>query len=185
MSLPRANYDPRRVCLNPFPEVSFGRHRRTLGIYLAGGLFALANWTFLDAAILSKHAKAPYNAPPGTEPPVRVSFVDWIPGICTLLGYLVVNLIDKDRIRGEEGFGDSRAVWRARLFLFIGFALMAGGLAGSVTVLVLKYVLQGYPEQFMYYGYANVSQSVSLMLSAIVLWMAQSTNNEYEYNLTL
>lgn len=165
--------------------------------------FALANWTFLDAAILSKHAKAPYNAPPGTEPPVRVSFVDWIPGICTLLGYLVVNLIDKDRIRGDEGFGDSRAVWRARLFLFIGFALMAGGLAGSVvcyttlfqtcyyrlpttqTVLVLKYVLQGYPEQFMYYGYANVSQSVSLMLSAIILWMAQSTNNEYEYNLTL
>ena len=31
-----------------------------------------------------------------------------------------MNLIDKDRIRGEEGFGDSRAVWRARLFLFIG-----------------------------------------------------------------
>ena len=55
----------------------------------------------------------------------------------------------------------------------------------SQTVLVLKYVLQGYPEQFMYYGYANVSQSVSLMLSAIILWMAQSTNNEYEYNLTL
>ena len=46
---------------------------------------------------------------------------------------LVVNLIDKDRVRGEEGFGDSRAVWRARLFLFISFALMAGGLAGSVV----------------------------------------------------
>ena len=45
----------------------------------------------------------------------------------------VVNMIDKDRVRGEEGFGDSRAVWRARLFLFIGFALMAGGLAGSVV----------------------------------------------------
>lgn len=46
---------------------------------------------------------------------------------------MVINLIDKDRIRGDEGFGDSRAVWRARLFLFIGFALMAGGLAGSVV----------------------------------------------------
>jgi hypothetical protein len=46
---------------------------------------------------------------------------------------LVINMIDKDRIRGDEGFGDSRAVWRARLFLFIGFALMAGGLAGSVV----------------------------------------------------
>ena len=46
---------------------------------------------------------------------------------------LIVNLIDKDRVRGEDGFGDSRAVWRARLILFIGFALMAGGLAGSVV----------------------------------------------------
>ena len=49
---------------------------------------------------------------------------------------MVINLIDKDRIRGDEGFGDSRAVWRARLFLFIGFALMAGGLAGSVVRLL-------------------------------------------------
>lgn len=48
---------------------------------------------------------------------------------------LVVNLIDKDRVRGEESFGDSRAIWRARLFLFISFALMAGGLAGSVVSL--------------------------------------------------
>ncbi|TFK38293.1 hypothetical protein BDQ12DRAFT_606557 [Crucibulum laeve] len=184
MSLPRSNYDPRRVCLNPFPEFTLGKHRRTIGVYLAGALFALANWTFLDAAILSAHAHSPWGQP-DTPPPVHVTFVDWIPGICSLLGYLVINMIDKDRIRGEEGFGDSRAVWRARLFLFIGFALMAGGLAGSVTVLVLKYVLNEYPEQFTYYGYANVSQSVALMLSAIVLWIAQNTSNEYEYNLTL
>ncbi|RDB26896.1 hypothetical protein Hypma_005107 [Hypsizygus marmoreus] len=184
MSLPRAHYDPRRVCLNPFPEFSLGKHRRTVGVYLAGALFALANWTFLDAAVLSAHAHSPWGQP-DAPPPVHVTFVDWIPGICSLLGYIVINLIDKDRVRGEEGFGDSRAVWRARLFLFIGFALMAGGLAGSVTVLILKYILNGYPEQFTYYGYANVSQSVALMLSAVVLWIAQSGGSEYEYNLTL
>lgn len=50
-------------------------------------------------------------------------------------------MIDKDRVKGEEGFGDSRAVWRARLFLFIGFALMAGGLAGSVVRRYLSLVL--------------------------------------------
>jgi hypothetical protein len=139
---------------------------------------------------------------------VHVTFLDWVPGLCSLLGMLVVNLIDKDRIRGDEGFGDSRAVWRARLFLFIGFALMAGGLAGSIvrpsppfpplslsftlsnmcltqSILVLKYVLQGYQEQYTYYGYANVSQNVAMMLSAVVLWIAQSGSSEYEYNLTL
>lgn len=46
---------------------------------------------------------------------------------------IIVNLIDKDRVRGEDGMGDAAAVWRARLVLFIGFALMAGGLAGSVV----------------------------------------------------
>lgn len=62
-----------------------------------------------------------------------MNFTDWLPGISSLLGMIIVNLIDKDRVRGDEGFGDSRAVWRARTFLFIGFALMAGGLAGSVV----------------------------------------------------
>jgi len=90
-------------------------------------------------------------------------------------------------VRGDERFGDSRAVWRARLFLFqIGFTFMAGGLAGSVTVLVLKYILHDHPEKFNYYGYANVSQDVALILSAVVvLWVAHNTSSEYEYNLTL
>jgi hypothetical protein len=41
MSLPRSDYDPRRVCVNPFPflnNVNLGKQRRTFGVYLAGGL---------------------------------------------------------------------------------------------------------------------------------------------------
>ncbi|KAI6151430.1 hypothetical protein EDD17DRAFT_1513421 [Pisolithus thermaeus] len=184
MSFPRSDYDPRRVCLNPFPEFNIGKHRRTIGIYLAGALFALANWTFLDAAILSAHAHPPYDEPQ-IPPPVHVAFVDWVPGICSLLGMLIINIIDKDRIKGDDGYGDPGAVWRARLFLFIGFAFMAGGLAGSVSLLVLKYIMHDYPEQYTYYGYANVSQNVALMLSAVVLWIAQSVHEEYDYQLSL
>ncbi|CAK5274818.1 unnamed protein product [Mycena citricolor] len=184
MSLPPSTYDPRRVCLNPFPELNFEKHKRTLGVYTAGFLFTLANWIFLDACILSAHAKAPWGQP-DTPVPVHVNFADWVPGICSLLGFLIINLIDKDRVKGDDGFGDPRAVWRARLFLFLGFALMAGGLAGSVTVLVLKYIMPEHTPQFQYYGYANVSQNVALMLSVAVLWMAQTTNNDYEYTLAL
>lgn len=50
---------------------------------------------------------------------------------------------------------------------------------------MLKYVLKEYPEQFLYYGYANVSQNIALMLSAIVLWISQSVSSEYEYNLAI
>ncbi|KAH9830564.1 uncharacterized protein C8Q71DRAFT_358432 [Rhodofomes roseus] len=185
-------------CLNPFPALSLGKHRHVIGICLAGGLFALAKWTFLDAAILSAHAHDPWNDAldpwndaldpwnDALDPRLHVAFVDWVPGICSLLGMITINLIDKDRVRGEEGFGDAAAVWRARLILFtVGFVLMAGGLAGSVTVLVLKYAVKDYPEQFLYYGYANVSQNIALMLSAVVLWISQSASSEYEYDLAI
>ncbi|EJC97479.1 UPF0220-domain-containing protein [Fomitiporia mediterranea MF3/22] len=187
MSLPRSNYDPRRVCINPFPNIDLhlGKHRRTIGVYVAGGLFGLAHWLFLDAAILSSHYHPPPDAPYDSAP-VHVSFVDWIPGILSVLGFLIVNMIDKDRIKGEDSYqDDSPAVWRARLILFIGFALMAGGLAGSVTVLVIKYVVPKFLDQFAYYGYANVAQNVAVMLSAVILWIAQSGPNDYEYNLSI
>ncbi|KAG8904914.1 hypothetical protein FRB99_001012 [Tulasnella sp. 403] len=185
MSLPRATYDPRRVCLIPFPTVALSAHKRTIGVYTAGALFALGNWLFFDAAVLSAHAHPPKDAPHDSVP-VHVAFVDWLPGLFSLFGLLIVNLIDKERLIGDGGaFGDGGLVWRARLFLFVGFALMAGGLAGSVTVLVLKYVIPAYPDQFIYYGYANVAQNVALMLSAVVLWLAQNAPTEYEYRLSL
>ncbi len=62
---------------------------------------------------------------------------------------------------------------------------MLTGRIVSQTVLVLKYVLPRYAEQYTYYGYANVSQNVALMLSAIVLWISQSVSTEYEYTLSI
>lgn len=49
---------------------------------------------------------------------------------------IIVNLIDKQRLLSEGGGGFSSSdsvAWKARLFLFLGFALMAGGLAGSIV----------------------------------------------------
>lgn len=110
---------------------------------------------------------------------MHATFVDFVPGLCSLLGILAVILINKDCIRGEEGFSDSHAVWCARLFLFVGFSLKVGSLACSVVrpfcshqrleswrltdtdyayrLLVLKYVIIGYPP---------TSQRISLMLSS-------------------
>ena len=53
------------------------------------------------------------------------------------------------------------------------------------TVLVIKYIVKNLPEQFTYYGYANVTQNVSMMLSAVVLWLAQNSPGDYEYNLSI
>ncbi|KAG8786462.1 hypothetical protein FRC16_001733 [Serendipita sp. 398] len=133
MSVPRAEYDPRRIFLISCPSLPFFKHRRAVGIYTAGALFALAHAMFFDACALSAHAKPPKDAPHDTVP-VHVTFVDWLPGIFTTLGLLIINLIDKERLLSEGSYGgEPNIIWRARLFLFIGFALMAGGLAGSVV----------------------------------------------------
>jgi hypothetical protein len=51
---------------------------------------------------------------------------------------LVTNMIDKGRLAadgtgGAWGGGEGSVAWRARLVLFLGFAMMAGGLAGSIV----------------------------------------------------
>jgi len=47
---------------------------------------------------------------------------------------LVINSIDKSRLGADSfSYSGNGVAWKARLVLFMGFALMAGGLAGSVV----------------------------------------------------
>ncbi|BFZ62345.1 Vacuolar protein sorting-associated protein 68 [Saitoella coloradoensis] len=162
-----------------FPALpSFLPSLSSTGVYIAGALFALGFWAFIDAAVYSKVAS-------GGE--VHVTFVDWIPGICSVLGMIVINSIDKARLNGDSfSYSGSGVAWKARLFLFVGFALMAGGLAGSITVLTLKYLLPNYPYPTLWFGVANVLANGLIMLSSALLWLVQNADDkDYQYNLTI
>lgn len=117
----------------------------------------------MSSVILSSKATLPA---PDTFP-VHVRFPDWLPGLFATLGMIIVNLIDKSNLMGDEGSWSSGGVaWKARLFLFLGFALMAGGLAGSITILVIKYLLPDWAEhQVVWWGLSNVVQNVCILLS--------------------
>jgi len=146
------------------------------GIYASGALFALGFFFVVDAAAVSRSS--------GRD--VHVKFEDWIPGICSALGMLVINSIEKARLSADNfSYSGSGVAWKARFVLFLGFALLAGGLAGSVTVLVIKYVRHGYPLPTTYYGIANVIGNALVMLSSFVLWVSQNMEDEYSYNLGL
>ncbi|WVQ77956.1 hypothetical protein IAT38_000036 [Cryptococcus sp. DSM 104549] len=185
MSIPHSAYDPRRVFRFNFPQFEIGPKTRAIGTYLSGGLFALSYFLLFDAATLSSHAKPPSEH---DVVPVHMSFVDWIPAICSTLGFLVTSLLDKSHLNaafsGDAWGGEGPAAWRARVVLFIGVALMAGGLAGSLTVLILKYIIPDYVG-YIYYGGANVATNAGIMISAMVLWISQSGSDEYEYQLTV
>ena len=50
---------------------------------------------------------------------------------------LVINSIEKTRLSADSySYSGTGVAWKARLVLFLGFALMAGGLAGSVVSII-------------------------------------------------
>ncbi|ORY99326.1 hypothetical protein BCR43DRAFT_489090 [Syncephalastrum racemosum] len=141
---------------------------RLIGIYTAGILFALAWWLFIDGVVTLSLLPDRKVAP---------GFEDWAPGIVTTLGMIIVSLIDKEALRGSTW--DDYAPLRARLFLFLGFAMMAGGFAGSVSVLTVKYVMHDYDQMNSYLGVMDVAQCSLLMLSTAVLWLSQQSQQEH------
>lgn len=70
-------------------------------------------------------------------------------------------------------------------YFVLGFALLAGGLAGSIVLLVLKYIVPSYPMPTLGMGIENVVANGSVMLSCVVLWIAQNMEDEYSYSLQL
>lgn len=147
-------------------------HTDNICLQFAAGFFFL-----VDVAAFSHSAR--------NGSAVHIKFVDWIPGICSALGMLVINSIEKSRLQADSfSYSGSGVAWKARFVLFLGFALLAGGLAGSVvcswssisadgvegnanvfqTVMVLKYLINDYPLQTLYFGIANVVANGLVML---------------------
>ncbi|KAI5956857.1 VPS68 [Candida jiufengensis] len=155
---------------------------RSFGIYLAGGLFAIGFWSLIDSAIYSKTINAS---------DVHVTFIDWIPFICSSLGMLIVNSIEKNNLMNTNNqsggmFQDEgNYIWAARIILFMGFSLLAGGLAGSFMVFILKYLMKHYTFPTLGMGVSNIVCNGCIMLSCIVLWLSQNIEDEYSYSLAL
>ncbi|KAI8341892.1 hypothetical protein BC941DRAFT_414761 [Chlamydoabsidia padenii] len=169
--------EPRSIFVIKNPFTFLSHKGRQIGSYLAGGLVAIGWWVFLDAVIQSSTSLE--------SNPVSMGFEDWFSGILSTLGMIVINLIDKSRLQGEAfSYAGSDLVWKARLFLFVGFALLGFGFAGSCSVMIIKYMVR-HDGKDIYYGIAQVIQCGLIMLSTVVLWVAQGSQEEYEYNLRI
>ncbi|KAH0609803.1 uncharacterized protein H6S33_012349 [Morchella sextelata] len=163
----------------PFPKLPSSATCRSAGIYTSGALFSLGFWFFVDAAVCSK-VHNPSD--------VHIHFPEWIPLICSVLGMLIINSIEKSRLTGDRfsySVGDGDVVWKAKLVLFMGLALVSGGLAGSVCFLILGYIVPDYPWPTLYFGVANVLANSLIALSCVSLWLSQNIEEEYTYSLSL
>jgi len=105
-----------------------------------------------------------------------VNFEDWLCGIFSTLGMIIINSINKSNLTANSYTYAGSETFRARLFLFVGFAALAGGLAGSFTILILKYIITETPHT--YFGIALIVQNIAIMLSSVTLWIASNTEND-------
>ena len=117
---------------------------------------------------------------------VHVTFVDWLPFIFSTLGMLIINSVEKSRLSSDSfSYSGSGVAWKARVVLFLGFAALAGGMAGGVTIFVLRYVVPSVGFPMMTMGVENVVANGLVGLSTVVLWVSQNMEDEYSYNLSL
>lgn len=153
---------------------------RSVGVYLSGALYAIGFWSMFDAAMYSKTVNAS---------DIHVTIVDWIPFICSSLGMIIVNSIEKSNLYSDPNSSflstGNQTAWAARVILFLGFSLLAGGLAGSFMVFILKFLLKhiGFPTLGL--GVSNIICNACIMFSCITLWLSQNIEDEYSYSLAL
>ncbi|KAJ2357244.1 Vacuolar protein sorting-associated protein 68 [Coemansia erecta] len=146
------------------------------GTYISGALFTLGWWFFIDGLVMART----------TDAEVKFGFEDWIPGLLCTLGMMITNSIDLSLLREDSfGYGGSGLAGKAKLTLFIGIALIAGGLAGSVTILTIKYLVPQVDASVLYIGFSNVIQTVLILLSSIMLWLVHNSDYDNQYNFVL
>ncbi|KAK9768581.1 Vacuolar protein sorting-associated protein 68 [Basidiobolus ranarum] len=135
---------------------SLGPKKREIGTYFAGILFSVAWWVFIDAIVLSSTMH---------DLPVFIGFEDYISGIVCTIGMIIVNSIDLSILQGENfSYSGSGLAGKARMMLFIGMAAMAGGVAGSVAILCIKYLVPGVSGSYMYFGIAPIVQNITILI---------------------
>ncbi|PVU94265.1 hypothetical protein BB561_002673 [Smittium simulii] len=149
----------------------------TYATYFSGALVCW--WFFIDGLVVAA------NTP---DFGVSIGIEDWIPGILATFGMLIINSIDLSSLSDDNGFeyGASRLANRVKLMLFIGIALIAGGVAGSFAILVIKYINGGEAaNKVIYTGLTVVMQTCLVMTSSFILWLSNRTDQNTEFNFVL
>ena len=134
------------------------RNKSKIVGYLAGGLFAIGWWIFLDGiTIASKlggmgacsietrdncyivpNIKLCKNSACLVESP---KFEDWLPGIFSTFALIILNLVDKESLNGVDDFGSNNVAIKSRAIAFIGATIGLGAIGGALTTTIIKTVL--------------------------------------------
>jgi hypothetical protein len=150
-------------------EFGEGRSRTRTFSMIAGVLFAVAWWLFIDAAaVTSATLKDP-------ETSLGIKPVMYLPGIGTSLAFVTINCMDWSALNADEfsHYGGSRTRLQARGLLTISILLGLGSIIGAIVLFANVYAnKEGWKGQIpdsVYPGAAVFVQSTLIFIAGFVM----------------
>lgn len=155
------------ACLPSFSTDFVLPDRKMLTGYISGLLFAASWWLLIDAAVLNSVRK------------LDLDPIIWLPGILSTVSLIIVNLIDRQSLSGDDNSYDSANVGvKARAIAFVGLTVGLGSIGGALAILSLKFIIPGLEGAAMYLGIAVSVQSFLIFFSSMSFWFGRNSNAE-------
>lgn len=165
--------------------------------YLAGGLFAIGWWIFIDGVTIATTLggldacttdsldncyKVPNVKLCQNESCLVASpkFEDWLPGIFSTFSLIIVNLVDKESLNGESdfGFNSNNVAIKSRAIAFIGATMGLGAIGGALTITIIKTIIAKKISQASYLGITVTVSNFLIFAGSMVLWFGRNSFDE-------
>ena len=99
----------------------YEEHLKKYGSGLAGALFGLGWFFFIDALVVT---------------PSKVGFVNYLPGLAASLALLLINAVRLDEIESVDPWDDEGVYCRSRVWLLLSYLVCGGSIAGATVIMI-------------------------------------------------
>lgn len=105
---------------------------------------------------------------------------DWLPGIFSTLGLIMLNLISKDKLNGNDFSyaSDSNTTLKGRLIFFLGLSTQISSLGGAISSFVIKNIKSDGIQEYL--PQTVLVQNILIFISSLALW---AFRNYEEYSI--
>jgi Uncharacterised protein family (UPF0220) len=128
-------------------------HGKKYGTGLAGAVFAMGWFFFLDAVVT-----APADA--------KIGFTKYLPGLAATFALILINSVRLDEISSVDPWDDEGVYCRSRVWLLVAYVVCALAIGGA-TVTMLTAGASGV-------GIASVVQVASILGGALLFFVSRS-----------
>jgi len=133
--------------------------------YVAGLVFAVGWWIWIDATVYHVHV----------NDPIKVIWWQYVAGLISTIGLFGVNIVSWRDLDSNNIFGDQVSA-RAKIFLFCAFIVCFGGIIAAIWIAAQWWFIAANnftPKPSVYGGIALIVQNILIFLSTLLYRFAK------------